>query len=102
MRNLQQYHQRFGLPIYVTENGTADAADAFRSRYLYDHLRAAATAGVPVERYYHWSFIDNWEWAAGFTQRFGLVHVDFATGERTPKASFRWLQQLIAARAETR
>lgn len=46
--------------------------------------------------------MDNWEWAAGFTQRFGLVHVDFETGERTPKSSFRWLQQVIAARAEAR
>ncbi len=64
-RVLRDYHKRFGLPIYVTENGTADRADAFRARYIYDHLRAAVGTGLPIERYYHWCFIDNWEWAEG-------------------------------------
>ncbi len=53
--------------------------------------------GVPVEEYTVWSLLDNWEWADGYTQRFGLVHVDFDTGERTPKASYDWYREVIAS-----
>jgi len=51
-----------------------------------------------VRGYYVWSLLDNWEWAAGFTQRFGLVHVDFETQTRTPKRSFGWLREVQRAR----
>lgn len=95
-RVLREYHERFGLPIYITENGTADRADAFRSRFIYDHLQAAATAGVPVERYYHWTFIDNWEWAEGQTGRFGLVGLDFDTQQRTVRPSGEFYADIIA------
>jgi beta-glucosidase len=91
-------------PIYITENGcsTADGvSDAFRVDYLDGHLgavREAIAAGVDVRGYYVWSLMDNFEWAEGYSQRFGLVRVDFATQERTPKDSYRWLQAALAAR----
>jgi beta-glucosidase len=103
-------HDRYAgtLPsIWVTENGCAynDApdgegsiVDSGRIAYLDGHLRAvraALDAGVDVRGYCHWSLMDNWEWAEGFNQRFGLVHVDFATGARTPKASYAWYRDLI-------
>ncbi|MBO9627342.1 MAG: beta-glucosidase [Microbacterium sp.] len=94
-------------PVIVGENGAsfpepADAVrvdDVDRIDYLSGHLRAVAEAiadGVDVEEYTVWSLLDNWEWADGYTQRFGLVHVDFETGERTPKASYDWYRALIA------
>jgi beta-glucosidase len=98
-------------PVYVTENGCAydDEVDADgrvedpqRIDYLDGHLRAVGEAvdrGVDVRGYYTWSLLDNFEWAEGYTKRFGLVHVDFATQKRTPKASFAWYRELIAAHA---
>ena len=53
-------------------------------------------AGVPLTGYFVWSILDNYEWSLGYTKRFGLVHVDFATQRRTPKHSARWYQRLIA------
>ncbi|MCL1923485.1 MAG: glycoside hydrolase family 1 protein [Propionibacteriaceae bacterium] len=81
-RLLTQVASRYPGPIYVTENGTPDATDSFRARYLYDHLGAVMTSGVEVERYYHWSFMDNWEWIEGEGPRFGLVALDYDTQER--------------------
>lgn len=115
---LQEVRDRYGdalPPVYITENGASfedapgadgDVDDERRIAYLADHLGAALAAvsdggaaeGVDLRGYFVWSLIDNWEWAAGFTQRFGLVHVDFGTGERTPKRSFHWLRELIASR----
>ena len=104
----ERYHEALP-PVYITENGcSADdlvAADGSvddqpRIRYLDGHLRAlheAITAGVDVRGYLTWSLIDNFEWAEGYNQRFGLVHVDFGTQRRTPKASFGWYRDLIAA-----
>ena len=89
-------HTAYPEPIYVTENGTADRDDAFRSRFIYDHLRAVADSAVPVERYYHWTFTDNWEWAEGETGRFGLVELDFETQERRPRASAHFYADVIA------
>jgi len=94
-------------PVIVAENGAsfseperaARVDDADRIDYLSRHLAAvgeAIAAGVDVEEYTVWSLLDNWEWADGYTQRFGLVHVDFETGERTPKASYDWYRDLIA------
>lgn len=95
-------------PIIVTENGCSYAdgpgpdgqvGDTRRVEYLDSHLAAlrdAIAQGVDVRGYLHWSIIDNFEWAEGFRQRFGLVHVDYDTQVRTPKASFRWYADHIA------
>jgi beta-glucosidase len=95
--------------IYVTENGAAypdpvgadgTVNDADRISYLDRHLRAAADAldaGVPLRGYFVWSLMDNFEWAWGYSKRFGLVHVDYATLDRTPKASYRWLRDVITS-----
>jgi beta-glucosidase len=97
------------VPLIVTENGAAfrdrpDAsgrvADPQRVAYLEGHINALADAvsqGVDVRGYFAWSLLDNFEWAAGYSKRFGLVYVDFATGERRPKDSYRWYSQFIAA-----
>ena len=82
-------------PIYITENGTCDNNDTFRSRYIYEHLKALAESGLPVERYYHWCFTDNFEWCEGESARFGLVHVDYATQKRTIKKSGRFYAAII-------
>lgn len=83
------------LPIYITENGTCDNDDRFRCRYLYDHLRAITESSLPIERYYHWCFCDNFEWLEGESARFGLVHVDYETQERTVKQSGRFFSEMI-------
>jgi beta-glucosidase len=73
--------------------------DPERLHYLADHLRAvheAISAGVPVEGYLAWSLLDNFEWAYGYSQRFGLVHVDFATQARTVKSSGHWYAGVVA------
>jgi beta-glucosidase len=107
--------ERYGQalpPVYITENGCStddvvapDGAvdDQPRIRYLDGHLRAlheAITAGVDVRGYLTWSLIDNFEWAEGYSQRFGIVHVNFATQQRTPKASFSWYRDFIAAQRD--
>jgi beta-glucosidase len=97
-------------PVHVTENGCAyddevtdgRVDDPDRIAYLDAHLRAVAAAveeGVDVRGYYTWSLLDNFEWAEGYTKRFGLVHVDYPTQRRTPKASYGWYRDVIAAHA---
>lgn len=83
---------RYGVPIIVTENGLADAADLQRGRFIIDHLawvHRAIEEGVDVRGYLHWSLLDNYEWAHGFAPRFGLVEVDYTTFARTPRESGR-------------
>ena len=82
-------------PVYITENGTCDNNDSFRCKYIYDHLKALAESGLPVARYYHWCFTDNFEWCEGESARFGLVHVDFETQKRTIKKSGRFFSSII-------
>jgi beta-glucosidase len=92
------------LPVYVTENGMAnpDVAgqpDTARIDYLDAHLaaaRRAMDASVPLAGYTFWSLMDNYEWALGYEKRFGLIHVDFETLKRTPKASYTALQAALA------
>lgn len=94
--------------LYITENGVSFAdelgadgtvADPRRSAYLRDHFAAAQraiTAGVPLAGYFVWSFMDNFEWAWGYTRRFGMVYVDYATQQRTLKQSAHWYREVIA------
>jgi beta-glucosidase len=94
--------------LYVTENGAAypdpppvdgSVADPARQRYFAGHLGAALQAiqaGAPLQGYFAWSLLDNFEWAFGFTRRFGITYVDFATQQRTIKGSGRWLSRVIA------
>ena len=95
------------LPIFITENGMANddivlngaVADHIRLDYLNDHILAMAKAaedGVPMAGYFAWSLLDNYEWAFGYERRFGLVHVDFETQQRTPKASYYALKQALS------
>lgn len=99
-------------PIWITENGAADNTgvangechDETRLRYLQTHLTQLAAmvdAGIDIRGYYVWSLLDNFEWAHGYTQRFGVVHVDYATQARTPKHSARWLQALMQRHVTT-
>ena len=88
-------YAKYRAPVYVTENGTCDNADAFRSRFIYDQLKLISETVNPIERYYHWSFIDNFEWREGESARFGIVHVDYETGERTVKNSGRFYSDVI-------
>jgi beta-glucosidase len=95
-------------PIYITENGAAfsddrehdgTVQDPERQAYIADHLAAlsrAIQAGVPVRGYFLWSLLDNFEWAHGYSKRFGIVYVDYPTLERIPKASYRWYRDFIA------
>jgi len=82
--------QGLGFPIYITENGIADADDDQRADYIADHLAAvwrAIQKGADVRGYFHWSLLDNLEWARGFEPRFGLVEVDYQTMERRVRPS---------------
>lgn len=89
------------IPLYVTENGMAEVEgedDPRRVKYYEEHLKAvlaAQAAGADVRGYFAWSLLDNYEWAEGYRKRFGLVHVDYATQKRTPKASYRAFQGLL-------
>ncbi|WP_030858292.1 GH1 family beta-glucosidase [Streptomyces sp. NRRL S-37] len=100
---LTGFRARYGdrlPPVVVTENGCAydGLDDRDRITYLDGHIRAlhrAVEAGVDVRGYFVWSLMDNFEWAEGYARRFGLVHVDFGTLERTPKASYGWFRELL-------
>jgi beta-glucosidase len=95
--------------IYIFENGAAyddlrghdgDVVDPERQAYFDEHLAAVGDAiehGVPVRGYFAWSLLDNFEWAEGYSKRFGLVYVDYPTLERVPKGSFYWYRDFIAA-----
>ncbi|MGA4799995.1 GH1 family beta-glucosidase [Streptomyces lavendulocolor] len=108
---LTSLHRRYGAalpPIHITENGSAEhdvpapdgtVRDTDRIDYLRDHLGAVADAiadGVDVRGHYVWSLLDNFEWSYGYERRFGIVHVDYRTQRRTPKASYHWYRRLIA------
>ena len=77
-------------------------ADDQRVTYLREHIAAARRAiadGVKLKGYFAWSLLDNFEWSEGYSRRFGIIHVDFMSQKRTPKASYRWMAELIAQRA---
>jgi beta-glucosidase len=106
------FRDRYGAtPIYITENGAAfydppsptdgEVDDPLRVHYLREHIRAVARAmyaGVDVRGYFVWSLLDNLEWSLGYSKRFGIIHVDFATLQRTPKKSARFYRDVIRRR----
>lgn len=86
------------LPIYITENGLADADDSRRAGFIYHHLweiNRAIQEGADVRGYFHWSLLDNFEWDKGFWPRFGLIEVDYETMERKPRGSFYEYKKII-------
>jgi len=102
-------HERYGLPVYITENGMSgtdwvsldgSVHDPQRIDFLQRYLLEVARAiddGVDIRGYFHWSILDNFEWAEGYRERFGLVHVDYLTQTRTPKDSAWWYREVIAS-----
>ena len=99
----------YGLPLYVTENGVADADDALRPKFLRDHLtvlQEAIAGGVDVRGYYAWSLTDNFEWGSGYTPKFGFYRVDRGTLRRSPRkqsiATFRLATRMNAVPIPTR
>ena len=104
---LTGFRERYGdrlPPVVITENGCSyeGVDDQDRIAYLDGHVRAlhrASEAGVDVRGYFVWSLLDNFEWAEGYARRFGLVHVDYETLERTPKSSYGWYQELLRAQS---
>jgi beta-glucosidase len=107
------YYERYQKPILITENGMSsiDWVDCdgevkdyaridFLRRYL-KSLRRAADEGIPINGYFQWTLLDNFEWAEGYTQRFGMVHVDNQTQKRTLKQSAYWYRDIIASNGET-
>ena len=105
---LLRLHRDYGHEIVIAENGVPDEpgepldADETRIRFLRDHLaatHAAMSEGVKVRGYHAWTLLDDFEWARGYTQRWGLVHVDFKSQRRTPKKSARWYADVIRTRS---
>ncbi len=100
LRLLRRVWQRYTLPIYVTENGVADASDQLRAPYLRGHAYAVGRAlaeGIPVQGYFHWSLLDNFEWSSGFGPRFGLFRVNYDTFERSATAGSAEFTRLAPA-----
>lgn len=105
-------YRRYGLPIYISENGLScndivfldgKVHDPKRIDFLHRYLTALSQAiadGVPVKGYLQWSFLDNFEWASGYSERFGLVYVDYATQRRIPKDSAAWYARVIATNGD--
>ncbi|MHC4606336.1 MAG: glycoside hydrolase family 1 protein [Planctomycetota bacterium] len=100
-------HERYGAPIYITESGLSGmdwvardgkVHDPGRIDYVHRYLaqmHRAMEEGVPVKGYFLWSLMDNFEWSSGYAERFGIVHVDYATQKRTPKDSALWYRDVI-------
>ncbi len=110
---LRDAYERYRLPVYVTENGYGSKEqlgpdgtldDPGRIRFLADYLAAmdaAVAGGADVRGYFVWSLLDNFEWDFGYSHRFGITYVDYATLRRIPKSSFHWYKQLIAGARHT-
>jgi beta-glucosidase len=105
---LREFDSRYGLPLYITENGAGfygetpaadgQVKDSERLLYLQGHLEMchrAISEGVDLRGYLVWSLLDNFEWGFGYAMRFGIVRCDFETLERTPKLSALWLRRVM-------
>jgi len=95
---LERVYRRYKKPILITENGLADAEDAHRKWWIMQTIigmQSAMKYGVELMGYLHWSLIDNFEWAYGKWPRFGLVEIDYKTGERKLRPSARWFGGVI-------
>jgi beta-glucosidase len=104
------FHERYGLPIWITENGLPTRDQVFLDGQVHDpqridythrnllELRRAMRDGANVEGYLAWSLLDNFEWQDGYKQRFGMIYVDYQSQRRVPKDSFHWYKQVIASR----
>jgi beta-glucosidase len=104
------FHERYGLPLWITENGLSTRDQVFLDGKVHDpqridymhrnllELRRAMRDGAQVEGYLAWSLLDNFEWADGYKQRFGMIYVDYQSLRRVPKDSFHWYKDVIASR----
>ena len=89
---------KLNVPIYITENGVADSSDQIRSKFIDEYLYATNKAlleGVEVKGYFYWTLMDNFEWAKGYSMKFGLYEVDFITQERELRAGSKSLINII-------
>ena len=96
-RICKKVYRRYKIPIFITENGICDANDEQRAKFIYDHLKQlnkAIKKGIDIRRYYHWSTMDNFEWAEGVSARFGLYHNDYETQERTLRDSGKFYGEI--------
>ena len=105
-------YERYGKPIFITENGMAEhdwvcldgkVHDSYRIDYTHRYLRefkCAGEEGIPLMGYLHWSVMDNYEWSLGYGPRFGLVYVDYKTQKRTLKDSAYWYRDVIETNGE--
>jgi beta-glucosidase len=103
----KHFSRRYGLPIFITENGLSchdwvsldgKVHDPNREDFLHRYLlalREAADEGCDIGGYFQWSFMDNFEWASGYNPRFGMVFCDYQTQRRTPKDSAYWYRKVI-------
>jgi beta-glucosidase len=99
---LKRLYSKLNLPIIVTENGIADQEDNKRLKFITDHLRILRNCSsiVPIKGYFHWSFLDNFEWLHGFGPRFGLYAVDYRTYERKKRGSADFFRSLAKGEIE--
>jgi beta-glucosidase len=110
--NSRFYHERYKLPLYITENGLSccdwvsldgNVHDPQRIDFLHRYLKSvkrACAEGIPVKGYFQWSIMDNFEWREGFKERFGLIYVDFQTQQRILKDSACWYRETISRNGE--
>jgi beta-glucosidase/6-phospho-beta-glucosidase/beta-galactosidase len=105
LRKVLEFAGTLGVPIYITENGLADAQDTLRGKYLYDHLatlqQTIADGAADVRGYFHWSLTDNFEWSSGYAPKFGAATFDPDTGKRKLRKSAKVLAEAAKANAIT-
>ncbi|MEI7885400.1 MAG: family 1 glycosylhydrolase [Clostridia bacterium] len=94
----QAQYKKYQAPIWITENGTCDRTDSFRSLFIYEHIKQIVEHQLPVERYYHWTLMDNFEWSEGESAAFGLVQCDFETQKRTIRSSGNFYSTMLKTR----
>lgn len=100
-RLCKRFYEKYQLPIYITENGTCDAKDNFRQKYIKDHLSELLKQinnGVDIQRFYYWCLMDNFEWTEGYAPRFGLYEVNFENQERKLRASGEYYKQVCTTK----